>query len=231
MKYSEMRAGMYVVRTRDLTWAYALSGEILYVQDVKSSDIYLRITDQCVPVGKTYVLPAAGDDNNWYDVTELVMDANSCIPPAPAEYAYSSDVAVSYRNSLGLQESLKPTLNPEGQVCVIGAINNGQISFGRYGYYVIACDSNGYMIVYSGYCSAKDSVSEQKKLTILNLLGTNRVLYPAKEIVTKSNMAYNEDVTMAAHYVSELAEDTLAASSESIMSGGNIERIRELTFR
>ena len=231
MKYQEMFDGAFVVRTRELHGASQLSGEIIYVRKASADSIVAQLTKECAPVGNPFVIGDAGNDGFWYDVTELVLEANHKIAPGLDEIAYRSDVTVSYRNELGLDKTATP-LEPqqaEDTVCLIGNTKDGKTAFSKAGYYIVASDARGYMIAYQGYCGVAGKPSnEAPKLVILNLNGLPRKMYAAKPIVDACNAAYSEDVGRATYYTGQIVERTIASAGDSNLSRGKYAGIQEL---
>lgn len=221
MKYSQFRKGMYVVRTKELRWLGAIMGAICYVDRADAGSIQVRITDDCVPVGSPYSIGAEADDGCWYDVSDLVMTVNSCIAPYASTDAFPNAVSVNYRNFLGLGEKVKPYNLREavGNVCLIGEAGPQGVVFARNGYYVADVDSNGYIIAYQGYCDYRDDESTRKlTLRVLNFNGTNRALYPAREIVGACAKACQEDCDKAMEYVEQIRQDTIVSAADSAFS-------------
>lgn len=230
MKYAEMYTGMYVVRTRDLSWARVLSGNICYVDGVTGEELHLHITEDCVPKGSALAVPKEADDGHWYDVSELVMQANSCITPSLSECVFTSAVAPNYRNFLGLGSQVPPYALEDsvGHICLIGEHVSNNVIFAKNGYFVVGCDSNGYVIVYQGYCDfLEDDEPRKLNLRVLNLRGTARDFYPAEPIVSACCAAYAEDCALADQYRQDIREDTIVSSTDSILSAGSsdIERL------
>ena len=233
MRYCEMSAGMFVVRTKELSWLRVLSGEICYIESVEPGVIRLRVTQDCVPKGDIYEIPQQADDDGWYDVSELVMDANACIVPSSGTCAFPTPVASTYRNYLGLGDSV-PELTVEeavGRVCLLGerSQNGDSVAFTKQGFYVVSCDENGYAIVYQGYCDyCPPDEKRMLSLRILNLSGTRRAFYPADEIVSACIQAFDEDCGRASDYTQQYIEDTIVSSTDSSLAAarGGVSEIR-----
>ena len=218
MRYNEMRPGTYVVRTRELDWAKVLTGAICFIKQVEHNGIQLQITEDCVPVGKTYAVPNLGDDGMWHDVTELVLEANSAILPHTSSVAFTSPVAASYRNFLGLNNlEMYEGEAAEGNICMLGEKNaQGNLIFSKTGYYVVAY-KDGYYIAYQGFCDYAGE-GEQKKPTLRVLsLGGNRKFYHAYDIVKACEVAFNEDVSLSEEYTRRVETATVAAASDPAM--------------
>lgn len=220
MKYESISVGMFIVRTRALPWLRVLSGEICYVEAVSGSELHLRITKDCVPSGDVYAVPQQADDDGWYDVSDLVLDANACIRPSGNDVEFPAPVASNYRNFLGLGNSVKPLSNQEavGKVCLLGEGTGSNIAFAKSGVYVVSADDNGFVIGYQGYCDS--SVRDNVSLRILNLMGTNRKFYPAGDIVNACAVAYREDCMLADKYTRNLLDASVVSSSDSSISAG-----------
>lgn len=224
MKYNQIHQGMYVVRTKELAWLRVLSGAICYVDGVAPNEIRVRVTDDCVPKGAVYYVPAQADDDYWYDVSELVMAANSCITPASHTDAFSSAVAANYRNFLGLGDVISPLSldQAEGRICMLGEQTNSGVVFAKTGFFVVAHDDSGYVIAYQGFCDFKeDDEPRVLNLKVLNLNGTKRAFYPARDIVSACTAAYEEDCEKADEYVRQIREDTIVSSADSALSARN----------
>lgn len=224
MRYTEIYAGMFIVRTKGLPWLRVLSGEICYVESTGDGEIHLRITQDCVPKGDIYSVPSQADDGFWYDVSDLVLDANSCIAPSVDTLAFPAAVTANYRNFLGLGSVVSPLSNEDavGKICMLGEATPAGVVFAKNGFYVISCDEEGYVIGYQGYCDycAPDD-KRLLSLRILNLNGTNRRFYPADSIVNACITAYNEDCELASTYEKQIGEDTIVSSAESSLAASH----------
>lgn len=218
MRYSEMSSGMYVVRTKELAWLRVLSGEICLVESVTSTGIRVRITCDCVPCGDYYDVSVQADDGAWYDVSELVLDANACIAPSGRDCEYPAVIAAGYRNYLQLGSKISHLSVKEavGKICLIGEVTaDGSRKFTKTGMYVVSADNAGCVIVYQGYCEHREK-GEPRTLTlrVLNLNGTKRQFYPADVIVTACAEAYYEDCSRAAEYSNAIETAAMVASTE-----------------
>lgn len=228
MKYSEMTTDMYVIRTKEISWAKVLSGRIWYVRDVKPKSIVLQATEDCVPKGEMFSLDLNGDDGNWRDVTVLVLEANSAVLPPDNETTYSNDTASSYRNYLGL-DNLKPYVGAEAEnkLCFLGEVGpDGTIKFSKQGYFVVAYDSGCY-IAYQGFCSFV-AVDECRKISLgVYVLPSNRAFYPAAEVISACEKAFSEDIAIMTHYTSNIMDSAVADASElSVFDGTGIQRLK-----
>lgn len=228
MKYSDMSPGMFIVRTRSLPWLRVLSGEICYIEASNAEEIHVRVTRDCVPSGDVYAVPQQADDDGWYDVSDLVLDANACIRPSGSDVKFPAPVAANYRNFLGLGNTVEPLSNREaiGRVCLLGEGNGASVAFAKSGVFVVSADDNGFVIGYQGYC--EHSNSENVSLRILNLTGTNRRFYPASDIVNACSVAYSEDCMLAEKYTRNLIDEAIISSSDSSIAAsrsrvGNIK--------
>lgn len=233
MKYAEMSAGMFVVRTKELPWLRVLSGEICYIEAVEVGVVRLRVTQDCVPKGDIYEVPGQADDGCWYDVSELVMDANACIVPSSGTCAFPTPVASTYRNYLGLGDRVPELSEDEavGRVCLLGerSASGDAVAFTKQGFYVVSCDENGYVIVYQGYCDyCPPDEKRMLSLRILNLRGTRRAFYPADEIVSACIQAFDEDCNKASEYTQQYIEDTIVSSADSNLAAarGGVSELR-----
>lgn len=211
MRYSEMMPGMHVVRTRELSWARTLSGVVCLVCNTQQGKIHIQMTKDCIPVGNVLAVPADADDGYWYDVSELIMDANSAILPASNADSYSCSVEANYRNFVGC-DGLKPFVGNEavGQLCLIGERQkSGRVAFSKMGYYVVGVDVNGYAAVYQGFCEyLEPTVPRNLSLRILNLSNTERAFYPAAEVVNACHTAFAEDCNLATSFREEIKRST-----------------------
>lgn len=233
MRYEELKKGMYVVRTRELSWARVLSGAICLVHGVeKDGSLHVQLTDDCVPKGGILAVGPQADDGAWYDVSMLVLDANSAIAPKSNKCAYKSAVECNYRNFLGLKD-LKPmtTEEAEGSICLIGErTKTGHVVFSKTGYYVISVDVNGYAIVYQGFCTYVDEYSSRKlQLRVMNLDGTDRAFYDASAIVDACHSAYEEDCKLASKYREVIRMEVASSSNE--FNGGSASASAEFVER
>ena len=233
MKYAEMYTGMFIVRTKELPWLRVLSGEICYVEVATDSTIRVRITQDCVPKGDLYEVPVQANDGCWYDVSELVMDANACIAPASNTCCFKSPVMSTYRNYLELGSKVREYSVNEavGHVCLLGerSPEGDAVMFTKQGFYVVSSDDNGYAIVYQGYCDyCPPDERRSLSLRILNLNGTRRAFYPANEIVSACANAFEEDCNRAAEYTKIFMEDTIVSSTDSNITAtrGGVSELR-----
>lgn len=235
MRYSEMFGGQYVIRTAKLAQQID-AGEILYVAKVENCELYIRKTHNCAPLPEIYRIPTQGDDGKWYDVTPLVIEANSFIPANPSTAEFVSEVAASYRNFLNLDKVVQPLSLEDavGKVCLLGKYvkEEGKTIFGRNGYQVIAYDDEGYIIGYEGYCDVVDfDQTRNLTLKVLNLKGTGRAFYPAEVIVDACCKAYEEDCKLAEQYRAALIEKSIVASTESSVHRDFTNNVVELRLK
>lgn len=214
MKYAEMTPGMYILRTKELSWARVLSGAIVYLCDVKDGNLILQFTEDCVPKGKKMSMGKEGDDGNWHDITHLVMEANSAITPPSNVIAFKSSVASSYRNFLGLDKI--PVVEGDaavGQIVLLGETGPQGVVFSKTGYYILAHD-DGWYIAYQGFCDyVPDGGEPDTTLRVLRL-GKDRSLYQAKPIIDACSKAYAEDVGLAEEYAEAIARETATEKEE-----------------
>lgn len=209
MKFADMKSGMYLLRTKELSWARVLSGAIVYLCEVRDGNLILQFTEDCVPKGKKMSMGKEGDDGCWYDATGLVMEANSAITPPSNVIAFKSSVASSYRNFLGLDKI--PVVEGEaarGQICLLGETSpQGKVVFSKTGYYVLAYD-NGWYIAYQGFCDYVPDGGEPATTLRILRLGENRNFYQAKPIIDACSAAYAEDIHLADKYSELIAKET-----------------------
>lgn len=223
MRYSEIYAGMFIIRTRELGWLRAISGEICYVVEASNGQLRVRVTRDCVPIGDVYEITDSADDGHWYDVSELVMDANACIAPSAETCSFSTAVEVTYRNYIEESTRIQPLSleSAVGKICLLGekAKNSNATVFSKVGFFVISSDDEGYAIVYQGYCDYHEPDERRNlSLRILNLNGTRRNFYSASEIVAACHDAYVDDREIAAKYASRYREETIVSSADSMIS-------------
>lgn len=218
MRFSEMYPGMHIVRTRELSWARKLSGVVCLVKDAQPSKVCIQMTADCVPYGNVMAVPVEGDDGYWYDVSELIMDANSAILPSSDVDAYSCSVEANYRNFVGC-DKLKPFVGNDavGHVCLIGERQKtGRVVFSKTGYYVVGVDVNGYAAVFQGFCEYQEPTAPRKcTLRVLNLSNTERAFYPANFVIEACRAAFTEDCTLAQGYREDIRRSTASVGVDA----------------
>ncbi len=215
MKYSEMRPGFYVVRTRELSWARALSGAICHIASASPEQVILQLTEDCVPKGKKLSFGADANDGCWRNVTDLVLDANSVILPPDNMCSFNSPVSANYRNFLGLNR-MQPLDgdNAVGEICLLGEQSSNGLVFGKSGYFV-AAHSDGWYIAYQGFCDYTPEGEQRTHGLRVLMLGGNRKFYPAKGIVDACSNAYMEDLQAATSYTQRISERTADTAVDS----------------
>lgn len=212
-----MRNGMYVIRTKELPWARKLTGVICLVESVSDDGaLLLRVTEDCVPRGGALKVAPQGDDGCWYDVSDLVMVANSAIAPSSTACEFSSLVESSYRNYIDVGNVYPLSLDDAcNTVCLIGEqLEDGRTVFGKTGFYIIDFDANNYVIAYRGFCEHTCGVERKLSLCILNLCGTTRQFYPADAIVSQCHAAFMEDTQLAGTYRERITNAVSGASTD-----------------
>lgn len=209
-------AGSYFVRIKDLPIAQEVVGKIVYVNDVSHDGIVLQFTDDCRPLEEKYTLPPQANDNGWYDVTELVLAANSVILPKFNRCKWDSETAVNYRNFVEVQVQPLSEADAVGRLCLLGDIKGQNVTYSRQAYYVAAADSNGYILTYAGFCKPLESWQNPDiKQRVLRLASSTRKLFPAEQIVKACNEACAEDMAVAMDFVSNLLEAASIASTDT----------------
>ncbi len=207
----------YYVRVSPLPEAQALVGQIVFVRQVSHEGIVLSMTNDCRPSPKLITLSSASNDNGWYDITDLVLDANASITPRYDICQFDNETAVVYRNYIDHPERLTPLdgRNAVGKLCFIGRLGKDKLAFSNVAYFVVSMDNRGFYIVYQGFCSPKKE-SERPKLVqkVVRLEGTNQRFYEASDVVTACNEAYHGDVVLKDQYVGELLDRVSDTTTE-----------------
>ena len=212
-------AGKFYVRIKEFPAFPEIEGQIVMIKEVSDEGIRLNFTDDCRPVGNTYQLPPAANDNGWYDVTQLIMLANSTILPKYSACAFINDVAMNYRNFIDVNVRPIDEQSAAGMLCLLGNVNGKTLTFTKQAYYVVSSDENGYILAYSGFCQPLESWEKPKiQQRVLRLTGTTRKLFPAKTIVDACNAAYYEDFKLANKYTTEISDAACASSAETGVS-------------
>lgn len=208
LMYQDMLAGMYIVRTRELSWARQLSGTIMYVQGVQDGNLIIQLTEDCVPTGKRFSVDGRGNDGNWHDATDLVLEANAVITPPFGSVAYNSPVAANYRNFLGLR-NIQPLIGEDAQeqICVLGEESENGLVFSKTGYFVVAHDK-GWYIAYQGFCDYVPEGSTPQTILRVLMLSPKRNFYPAKPVIDACTAALNEDMAAANKYTATIKQTT-----------------------
>lgn len=205
----------YFLRISKLPERPDLAGQVVYLRHVAQNGIVVSVTDDCRPSPNMIPLSVASNDGGWYDVTDLVLDANCAITPRCDMYAFTNETASQYRNHLEGNEALRLCDGEKamGRLCFIGRKGGANIEFSRTAYFVVSVDKQGFYIVYSGFCEPKKSGKTREILQrVLRLEGTGQHFYEAEPIVSACNAAYKGDRALRDKYVAEL-NDRVAASS------------------
>lgn len=223
--------GKFFVRIKELPCFPSAEGQVVYIWEVNQSGIQLSMTDDCRPDSKKYQLPPTANDAGWYDVTALIMAANSLILPKYDRCVFSSDIAMNYRNAI--VDNAKPIDETEavGKLCLLGSVNGRSVNFSKQAYYIVNVDNGGYILAYSGFCQPLEEwekpVMQQR---ILRLIGTSRRLFLAEPIVSACNAAYEEDSLKANKYAETIRETVSAASTDtdvgSSVFGSQLSKMR-----
>lgn len=205
----------YFLRVAKLPANSDLVGQVIYLRHVAQNGIIVSLTDDCRPEPQLITLPEQANDNGWYDVTELVLDANCAITPRYDMCAFFNDTASQYRNHLEGTEALRLCEGRQaiGKLCFIGRQNNGHLEFSKTAYFVVSLDEHGFYIVYSGFCEPRKKNTPPTIIQrVLHLEGTGQAFFEAAPIVSTCNAAYAGDVKLRDSYVSAM-NDRVASSS------------------
>lgn len=208
--------GTFQVRIKEFPAFPDIEGKILFIRAVTSQGVQASFTDDCRPLDAVYQLPPEANDNGWYDVTSMIMEANTAIMPRYDKCMFSSDVAMAYRNHLDALPQPLDEAQAVGHICLLGTANNRVLTFSKQAYYVVACDNQGYMLVYSGFCRPLESWEKPNlQQRVLRLSGTARKLYPADAIVRACNDAYSADFNKAQSFATNIKEAASACSTDT----------------
>lgn len=208
--------GTFHVRIKEFPAFPDIEGKILYIRDVTPNGLNVSFTDDCRPQDAVYQLPPEANDNGWYDITSMIMEANTAIMPRYDKCAFTNDVAISYRNHLDAVPKPLDENSAVGHICMLGTVGNRTVTFSKQAYYVVACDDQGYLLVYSGFCQPLEEWEKPSlQQRVLRLAGTARKLYPADTIVKACNDAYSEDFDKAQSYATTIREVASACSTDT----------------
>lgn len=205
--------GKFFVRIKEYPAFPDVEGQIVYIRSVSRDGLEISFTDDCRPMNKVYQLPAVANDNGWYDITSLILKANTVILPKYSKCVFASNIASGYRNFLDKIPAPYEERDSIGRLCFLGTMNGRNVKFSKMAYYIVAIDDNGYILAYAGFCQFLDEWERPQILQrILRIVGTNRKMFPAEFIVNACNKAYEEDTSRAQDYAKTI-QDTVAASS------------------
>lgn len=208
--------GKFYVRTKELPIFPETEGQIVMIKEVSHNGIRFNFTDDCRPIGSTYQLPPEANDNGWYDITQLILMANSTILPKYSDCVFNNDVAMNYRNFIDINIHPVDERSAEGMLCLLGNTNGKNLTFTKQAYYIVSSDENGYILAYSGFCQPLESWEKPKiQQRVLKLTGTNRKLFSARAVVEACNAAYAEDFELANKYAAEISDAVCASSAEA----------------
>lgn len=216
----------YFVRLTKLPSRPELAGQVIYLRHVATNGIVVSQTDDCRPSPTMIPLPPAANDDGWYDVTELILDANCAITPRQDMCAFLNETASQYRNHVDDPSVLHPCSGRDaaGQLCFLGVEQGGRLELSRTAYFVVSMDEHSFYIVYGGFCEPKKSTEVRKPVQrVLRLEGSGRRFYEAEPIVTACNAAYRGDVARRDKYVADL-NDKVAASSTATTHAADPKR-------
>lgn len=208
----------YFLRIAKLPERPNIGGQVVYLRHVSQQGIVVSMTDDCRPAPNMIRLSPASNDNGWYDVTELIMDANCAITPRYDMYSFVDETASQYRNHMEDSKLLHMCDGSQamGQLCFIGRKNGEGFEFSRTAYFVVSVDDQGFYIVYSGFCEPRKSGRSHEILQrVLRLEGTGQHFYEAEPIVSACNAAYKGDCAMRDKYVANLKDRVAAASTST----------------
>lgn len=207
--------GRFCVRIKELPVFPELEGQIVYIRKCDSTGLQLSLSENCKPMERVYSLPVEAVDNGWYDVTSLIMAANTVILPKYEKCVFTSEVASNYRNFLEIAAQPVDEHRAAGSLCLLGTVSNRSVTYSKQAYYVVASDENGYILTYSGFCQPLESWEKPKiAQRILRLMGTSRRLFLAEPIVSACNRAYAEDFDLATNFAKVIREAVAAASTD-----------------
>lgn len=197
----------YFLRVSKMPVRSDIVGQVVYLKGVSQKGIAISLTEDCRPKTEVIRLPASLNDNGWYDVTDLVLDANCSISPRYDLCTFLSDTASLYRHHLDDPSCIRPLTGKSavGHLCFLGKIKDGQLVFSNTAYFVVSVDTHGFYITYAGFCKPidnQDTPMLQQK--VLRLEGTGQQFYSANEIVNACNSSYSSDIELKNKYMEEL---------------------------
>lgn len=209
-------AGNFFVRIKEYTPFPDIEGKVVFVRDVSTNGIQFSFTDDCKPSDKVYQLPPDANDNGWYNVTPMIMTANMAILPKYDKCVFTNEVAMSYRNHLDKIPSPVDESQASGGIYLLGSTSNRVVTFSKQAYYIVACDDQGYILAYSGFCQPLEEWEKPNlQQRVLRLVGTGRKLYPASAIVNACNTAYEEDFNQAQTFAHTITETASVCSTDT----------------
>lgn len=216
----------YILRVSKLPEHPELVGQVVYLRHVAPNGVVVSMTDDCRPEATLIPLPATANDDGWYDVTELILDANSAITPRYDACMFLNDTACQYRNHVDDPSALHPCEGEKalGRLCFIGRQNGDHLEFSKTAYFVVSKDDRGFYIVYSGFCEPKKHhMPANITQRVLRLNGTGQRFFAAEPIVSTCNAAYEGDLALRDKYVSDM-QDRVAASSTATTHAADPKR-------
>ncbi len=216
----------YFLRISKLAECTDLVGQVIYLRHVAPNGIVVSTTDDCRPSPEMIPLSSASNDNGWYDVTDLILDANCAITPRYDMCTFVNEVASQYRNHIEDLRVLHECdgVKAMGRLCFIGRKNEDHFEFSRTAYFVVSVDSKGFYIVYSGFCEPKKHHQPPNVVQrVLRLEGTGQKFYEAEPIVSACNTAYQGDLVLREKYVAEL-KDRVASTSTATTHAADPKR-------
>lgn len=205
----------YFLRLGALPERPDIVGQVVFLRHVSTNGLVVSMTDDCRPLPQTIPLPPKANDDAWYEVTELILDANCAITPRYDLCAFCNETARQYRNYLEDKEVLRPCVGhaAEGRLCFLGREHNEGFEFSQTAYYVVSMDSHGFYIVYSGFCNPKKGNSTPQPIQrVLRLEGSGKSFFEAEPIVRECNSRYKGDIELRDKYTSAI-EDRVASKS------------------
>ena len=210
--------GNFYVRIKECPAFVSVEGKIVYIREVSTEGIQFSFVDNCRPEKEVYALPPEGNDNGWYNITDLIYAANTVILPKYSRCVWESETAMNYRNFITDSMFVVEETDAIGKLCLLGNVKGKTINLLKQVYFVVAVDDNSYMLVYSGFCQPladwQKPVIQQR---VLRIIGTARKLFLAEPIVKACNEAYHEDIEHAEKFITKLREETISSGSESMV--------------
>ena len=210
----KLEEGRFYLRIHKCDEAPEIEGAVVYLREITPDGLSISGTEDCRPLDTVIHLSNLMCDNGWQDVTGLIMQANMVILPKYNSCNFESDISLAYRNYINMDVKPINPYNAVGKLCVIGNTEGKRISYSKFAYFIVAVDDNGYIIAYSGFCLPLDNSGAPRtpQQKILRLVGTNRHLYLASEVVSTCNAVYFEDMRSLDTYRTRI-EEAIASSS------------------
>ena len=206
----------YYLRTHPCPDYPSIEGVAVYMRSFDANEIKFSFTDDCKPLDQVCSISSKWADNGWYDVTDLVLQANMTIPPKYSKCVFDSNVALAYRNYADIDVKPLDDSSAVGRLCVIGNFDGHKLSFSKQAYFIAGIDNNGFIIAYSGFCQPLEEWQKPKiQQKFLRLVGAPRKLFLADNIVETCNGLYAADVAALEQYKVKIEDSVAATSTES----------------